>query len=139
MPRYKLTTPPYPHILLTLLSLHPLLLPLVYVVTFLLHMEQLSVPLAKLLQALSVLGPSRVQVPLTLKIQVHLIHLNMPKKKKTMHTTKRILLCTKMTIISDSNNNNNSSLAPLLVDHLRGHQIMIGDPGSQGLAMAMSP
>jgi hypothetical protein len=84
-----------------------------------------------------------VQVLLTLKIQVRLIHLNMPKKKKrkkqkAMHLTKRILLCMKMTSILDSNNNN-SSLTPLSVDHLRGHQIMIGDQDSQEPGMAMSP
>ena len=131
--------PPYLHILLTLLCRHPLLLPLAYVVTSLLHMEQLSVLLVKELQlrVLNVLGPSRVQaiLPLTLKIQVHLIQLDMPKRMKTIHTTKRILLCTTMTIISDSNN---SSLT-LSVDHLRGHRTMNGDHcRRQDLVMAVA-
>ena len=126
MHKHKLTMPPYPHILLTLLCPHLLRLLLAYVVTSLLHMVRLSVLLAKYLQlqVLSVLGPYRVQVLLlTLKIQAHLKQLDMPKKMKNMHATKKILLCTMKTTILNSNN---SSLTPLSVDHLRGHRTMNG-------------
>jgi hypothetical protein len=146
MHRLKLTMPPYLHILLTLLHPHLLLLPLAYVVTSLLRMEQLSVLLAKslLLRVLSALGLSRVQVPLPLQTQVHLHQLGTRKKMKTIHTTKRILLCSKMNTILDSNNSsisnsNNSLLTPLSVDHLRGHPTMNGGHwGRQDLVMAMA-
>ena len=142
MHKHKLTMPPYPHILLTLLCPLPLLLLLAYVVTSLLHMEQLSVLARWLhLRVLNALEPSRVQVPLplNLKIQVHRLQLDMPRKMKSIHTTQRILRCTKTITISDINNSNNSSLTPLSVDYLRGHRAMIGGHwGRQDLVMAMA-